>query len=156
MPMLFPSPSSAPERSPSSRDPSRQRPPAAPRVSLQRTNGEQEAGAQEATSDTSRIGARCARIAHALDAPAADEITLLRSARALKGVHSDLRQAIWSHARGQGRTPAIASAVTALDAMEQHLRSVLLEYPALPGNQLRDHVVDALDRSIELLDLLDA
>jgi len=68
--------------------------------------------------DTSQIGSRCIRIAGTLDARAQDEVTLLRTARALKVVHSHLKLATWTHARTQGRTQQTVRAEAALDALD--------------------------------------
>ena len=106
--------------------------------------------------DTSQIVSRCARLGYTLDARAHDEVTLLRTARALKVVHSHLKQAAWTCTRAEGHTPRTVRVEAALDAMEQDLRKVLIDYASLRKPQLHSYLVHALNQSRETLTLLEA
>jgi hypothetical protein len=103
-----------------------------------------------------QIESRCARIARTLDVSASDELTLLRTARELKGVHAHLRQAVVEHARAEGWTPAAARADSALLDMQRELKCALVDYLSLPRKQVHDHLVHALKQSFEALDLLES
>lgn len=104
--------------------------------------------------DTTQIGSRCVRIAGALDARAQDEVTLLRTARSLKVIHGHLQQATRTRVRTQGRTQCTVRAEAALDAMEQDLRRVLIDYSTMRRPQLHNYLMHALDQSRETLRLL--
>ncbi|HEX8918827.1 MAG TPA: hypothetical protein VF898_10000 [Chloroflexota bacterium] len=103
---------------------------------------------------TSRIGSRCLKVAETLDTRAADEIAVLRTARVLKNIHSELQRALWETRKTAGHTDQTDQAEVALESMEQDLRRALLGYPALRGPLLRENVVRALDQSFTILDLL--
>jgi hypothetical protein len=106
--------------------------------------------------DTLQLDSRCVRLAGVINAPGRDEVTLLRTARALKVVHGHLRQATWARTRLEGRTERTAQAQEALDAMEQDLRRVLIDYSRLGQPELHKYLTRALDRSRATLELLDS
>jgi hypothetical protein len=106
--------------------------------------------------DTSQLDSRCIRLAGVLNAPASDEVTLLRTARALKVVHGHLRRATWARTRDEGQTHQTAQAQETLDAMEQDLRRVLIDYSRLAQPQLHMYLTRALDRSRATLEILDS
>src|SRR5690242_4123812 len=99
--------------------------------------------------ETQQIRLRCDRVAVTLGAPRMDSVELLRTARILKGVYEDLRRVMWASARLQGASLAGSAVDKRLDGIEQELRFVLLDYFALPGSQLREHVAHALDQSLQ-------
>lgn len=104
--------------------------------------------------DATQIGSRCVRIAGTLDARAQDEITLLRTARSLKVIHGHLKLAMRTRVRTEGRTQCTIRAEAALEAMEQDLRRVLIDYSTMRRPQLHGHLVHALHQSRETLNLL--
>jgi hypothetical protein len=105
--------------------------------------------------DSSQLDSRCVRLAGVLNAPASDEVTLLRTARALKVVHGHLRQATWARTRLEGQTEQTAQAQETLDAMEQDLRRVLIDYSRLARPELHMCLTRALHRSRATLELLE-
>jgi hypothetical protein len=106
--------------------------------------------------DTLQLGSRCVRLAGVLNAPASDEVTLLRTARALKVVHGHLTQAMWACTRTEGRTQRTTRAQAALDEIEQDLRRVLIDYSRLDQPRLHMYLTHALNQSRETLELLDS
>jgi hypothetical protein len=106
--------------------------------------------------DTLQLDSRCIRLAGVVNAPGSDEVTLLRTARALKVVHSHLRRAAWARTRLEGQTERTAQAQETLDAMEQDLRRVLIDYARLARPQLHMHLTHALDHSRATLELLES
>lgn len=98
---------------------------------------------------------RCVRIAKALRAPAHDEITMLRTARALKGIHAHLKRLVWESVKLHGWTADLKRCQHMLDLLERDLRRVLLEYSSLRGRQMYDLLSRATARSIATLDLLE-
>lgn len=104
---------------------------------------------------TDHIETRCVRVAHTLQAPGADQVALLRSARILKGVHEDLRRAVWERSGRDSRTELSQRAMRALDGVEDDLRTVLLEYAGMPARQMRSYLEDALDRVLDALEMLE-
>jgi len=88
-----------------------------------------------------------------LDYADGDEIRMLRTARMLKLANRDLKTAVQQQVRREGRTPRGIIAETALDAMERHLRQVLLGRVSL--DQLREHLACAVDCSFDALEALE-
>jgi hypothetical protein len=104
--------------------------------------------------ETTQIERRCTRLARTLDARETDEVVLLRAARLMKHVHTDLRRALWAHTKEAGWTQEVGVAEASLRAMEGDLRHVLLGHLGLGKYQMHEHLTHALDQSFEALDLL--
>jgi hypothetical protein len=101
-----------------------------------------------------RIHQQCERVERSLRSPLNGEIELLRIARVLRRIHENLRAALIVRARAHGWNEDAAAVQTELDLMEGELRSALLGYPQVRGTQLREHVEDAFQHSLEAIDLL--
>lgn len=101
-----------------------------------------------------QIETRCFHIAKTVGSACSDEIVLLRAARIMKRIHTDLRRAVWERVRMEGWTESTTRAEVLLDAIEQDLRRLLLDYPSLCRSELRDHLVRLTDEFFQTLDLL--
>lgn len=104
--------------------------------------------------ELSQIGPRCMRLAGTLSHNLIDDVTMLRAARSLKGVHHELQQVARGYARNEGWTYEAAMLQASLDAMERDLRSVLLEYPSQNGREMRQKLHHAVDQALEAFDIL--
>lgn len=104
--------------------------------------------------DLCRVERRCARVSRSLGSRSINEIEMLRTARALRNVHADLREILGLVTRENGWTYEAESVEANLQAIEQHLRRALLDYPTLSRHQLREHVLHAFQQAVEALDLL--
>ncbi|MBV9282164.1 MAG: hypothetical protein JOZ41_18950 [Chloroflexi bacterium] len=98
---------------------------------------------------------RCSRLARVLEASPGDEITLLRAARALKGVHCQLAEAVRDAAGGWTYYDR-AVAQRALSSMERDLRHVLLNHQTLRDQQVRSCLLHAVQQSFQVLDVMQA
>lgn len=103
--------------------------------------------------DCSALQTRCLSICRTLSADVDDEIEMLRSARTLKKIHSQLTLAAWDQAQ-LGRHEEAVRARLVLDTMEQHLRRVLLEYSTMRRPQIRECLTRAATASLDAIGLL--
>jgi len=85
----------------------------------------------------------------------ADEISLLRTARVLNAMRLKVEQLVREHGKAVGWTDDVATAEPLLQGMEHHLRCVLLDYPSLTRDAIRDHLEGALDQLFDALALLE-
>src|ERR1700736_6000898 len=108
------------------------------------------------TVETSRIESRCAKMTLTLDRAMTDDITLLRTARALKSIHGDLRHGLWACISEHGPSGATAALESSLVAMERYLRCVLLEYPSQKPQEMRRCVRGAVDQAQRAVEILHA
>lgn len=105
--------------------------------------------------DLDRIGTRCSRITETLDVKAGDPVGLLRTARILKNVHSDLKQLLWQQSKRTGWTEGIAQTQLALELTERDLRLVLLEYESMSSVEVCECLRKACDQFQLAIDVLE-
>jgi hypothetical protein len=104
--------------------------------------------------DLQKIEWRCSKVSVTLGSRESDEIVLLRTASKLRKVLAELRQATQAEALSTGLSERVCRLEAALDDVEQELLSVLLGHHALSPHEMRERLTDALDRSLDALDLL--
>lgn len=105
-------------------------------------------------SEIVRIERRCERLSRTVSAPAADEITLLRSARILKRTHDELSRAVMCQARETGRGHPVRMAEHTLACMDQELRKALLEYAQLSRNEISACLREAVSMALSVAETL--
>lgn len=105
-------------------------------------------------SEIVRIERRCERLSRTVSAPAADEITLLRSARILKRTHDELSRAVMCRAREDGRGHHIRIAEYTLAGMDKELRKALLEYAQLSRSEMAVCLREALSMALSVAETL--
>jgi hypothetical protein len=101
-----------------------------------------------------RIERRCHRVSRTVSAPAADQITLLRSARILKRTHDELARAVVSKTREDGQTPHMRIAERTLVGMERELRRALLEYAQLSRAEMSSCLREAVSMALSVAETL--
>jgi hypothetical protein len=104
--------------------------------------------------DTDPIERRCVRFASALHAGRGDRIALLRTARKLKKIGALLNNEIGAEGEWNGATDARLQAGESALEMQTLVRRVLLEHDLMTDVQVRHHLAGAVDRSLEVIDLL--
>lgn len=96
----------------------------------------------------------CSRLAKSLEAGERDVVDLLRTARTLKRLNIEARQAVRAYIKEEGCTQHACLAEEALDRVEQDLRAVLLGHLHLQAPQMHLYVKRATTHSLKALDYL--
>lgn len=105
-------------------------------------------------TELARIERRCQRLNRAITAPAADEVTLLRSARILKRTHDELSREVTVKAREDGDTVRLHAAERILGGMDRELRKALLEYGQLSRGEMSMCLREAVSMAISVAETL--
>lgn len=101
-----------------------------------------------------RIERRCQRVGQTVAAPAADQVTMLRSARILKRTHDELSQAVMLEARENGRAHHVRVAEHILLNMDRELRRALLDYAQLSRAEMSACLREAVGMALSVAETL--
>ncbi len=105
--------------------------------------------------DMSHLESRCTKIAVILKVEGHNEIAMLRTARRLKSIHTQLEHSLRDYTRSEGPSSRTVRVERCLEAMERDIRHVLLNYLSLNEHEVHEHLTHALDHSRQTLSLLD-
>jgi hypothetical protein len=105
-------------------------------------------------TEIGRIERRVQRLNRTVSAPAADQITLLRSARILKRTHDELSRVVMLRAREEGRVSHIRMAEHTLLNMDRELRRALLEYSQLSRGEMATCLREAASMALSVAETL--
>lgn len=105
-------------------------------------------------TEIGRIERRVQRLNRAISAPAADQITLLRSARILKRTLDDLSRVATDRAREDGDTVRLHAAERILGGMDRELRKALLEYSQLSRGEMSNCLREAVSMALSAAETL--
>lgn len=107
-------------------------------------------------AETWTLEFRCARVGRAALAPVADDVDLLRAARALKSLHGHLTLAVRAQERKGCRSRGdLQRATTSLVQMERELREILLGYGGFRRRELQERVRRAYGCCQDIVALLE-
>jgi hypothetical protein len=105
-------------------------------------------------TEIGRIERRVQRLHRTISAPAADQITLLRSARILKRTHDDLSRVATDRARQDGDTMRLHVTERILGSMDRELRRALLEYGQLSRGEMSSCLREAVSMALSAAETL--